>query len=35
MKIYTLEDLKWDKVPLNTRATLPINELEGTLCAPL
>jgi hypothetical protein len=35
LKIYTLEDLKWDKVPLNPRATLPINELEGTQSVPL
>lgn len=25
---YTLEDLKWDKVPLNPMATLRINELK-------
>jgi hypothetical protein len=35
MNVYTIEDLKWDKVPLNPRATLPINELEGTQSVPL
>jgi hypothetical protein len=33
--VYTIEDLKWDKVPLNPMATLPINELEGTQSVPL
>jgi hypothetical protein len=33
--LYTLEDLKWDKVPLNPRETLPINELTGTQIVPI
>ena len=31
---YTIEDLKWDKAPLNPRVTLPINELKGTQSVP-